>query len=345
MGVALPRSAELVVARPRRPEGGRRYVPVDPEYPQERRTFMLADAAPVLVLDEAALRRELSGFPDTDPGVAVAPENPAYVIYTSGSTGRPKGVGGHPPRRGEPGLRPGRARLGRDRGQPGAAVRLAQLRRRRLGTGRSPSRSGATLGCRRAGALAGRGAPGACSPHRREHPTPCPPSVLAHAARAAPVPRWTRLLTGGGPAEAAPPERWRLVGRRPQGRQRVRPDGVHGPVSDERSRARGGAAPIGRPVANTQAYVLDAGLRPVPVGVTGELYAAGAGLARGYAGRPGLTAERFVASPVRAGRADVPHRRPGALARRRPARVHGPGRRAGQAARLPYRARRDRVRC
>ena len=89
VGVLLPRSVDLVVAVLAIGKAGGAYVPVDPDYPVERREFMLADAAPVVVLEELP---DVSGYPATDPGVERELSGAAYVIYTSGSTGVPKGV-------------------------------------------------------------------------------------------------------------------------------------------------------------------------------------------------------------------------------------------------------------
>ncbi|WP_431985458.1 AMP-binding protein, partial [Streptomyces qinglanensis] len=92
VGVELPRSVELVVAVLAVLKAGGAYVPVDPEYPVERRAFMIEDANPLLVLGPQELARDLSDVPETDPGVDTEGHQAAYVIYTSGSTGRPKGV-------------------------------------------------------------------------------------------------------------------------------------------------------------------------------------------------------------------------------------------------------------
>ncbi|KUJ35542.1 non-ribosomal peptide synthetase [Streptomyces rimosus subsp. rimosus] len=297
VGVALPRSADLVVAVLAVLKAGGAYVPVDPDYPEERRRYMLADAAPVLVLDEAALRQDLSGFPDTDPGVHVAPENPAYVIYTSGSTGLPKGV------------------VVTHRG----VASLAHTQRERLGVTSgsrvlqfaSPSfdaavwelvvafASGATLVVPEGGRLVGEQLQGVLADRRITHAL-IPPSVVATLpdGAGAALTDFACLVVG---AEAAPPElvaHWWAGGRKVVNAYGPTESTVAVSMSDTFT---GGVVPIGRPVANTKAYVLDAGLRPVPVGVVGELYAAGAGLARGYANRPGLTAERFVASPFEPG--------------------------------------------
>ncbi|MFD7662155.1 non-ribosomal peptide synthase/polyketide synthase [Streptomyces sp. NPDC059788] len=297
VGVVLPRSVEMVVAVLAVLKAGGAYVPVDPEYPSERREFILGDSGPVLVLDEAALRQDLSGFPDTDPGVRVAPEHPAYVIYTSGSTGRPKGV-----------VVPHRGVASLSHAQTG---RLGVTAGSRVLQFASPSfdaawwelvmafGSGATLVVPEGGRLVGEALVEVLARQRVTHLT-LPPSVLG-AVPAGAETGLGALATVVLAGEAAPPE---LIARWSAGGREV--VNAYGPTESTVCVSMSGAvddsaAPIGHPVANTRTYVLDAGLRPVPVGVVGELYASGAGLARGYAGRPGLTAERFVASPFEPG--------------------------------------------
>ncbi|MEU0391164.1 non-ribosomal peptide synthetase, partial [Streptomyces chartreusis] len=296
VAVVLPRSVELVVAVLAVLKAGGAYVPVDPEYPAERRAFMLADADPVLVLDAQALARDVSGFPAEAPEVGVEMDHPAYVIYTSGSTGTPKGVAvSH---RGVASLAHTQLeRLGVD-----SRSRVLQFA--------SPSfdaafwelvtafSSGAALVVAEEGRLVGEALRDLMIGRRITHAL-IPPSVVATLPpdAAEELTDFTCLVVG---AEPCPSE---LVARWSVGRRVINAYGpTESTVAISMSGAlTGGVVPIGEPVTNTRAYVLDELLRPVPVGVVGELYASGAGLARGYVGRAGLTAERFVASPFEPG--------------------------------------------
>ncbi|MFF9349005.1 amino acid adenylation domain-containing protein, partial [Streptomyces sp. NPDC014734] len=296
VGVLLPRSVDLVVAALAVLKAGGAYVPVDLEYPAERRAFVLADVAPVLCVDAEVMGLDVSGFPDTDPGVGVWLGNPAYVIYTSGSTGLPKGV------------------VVTHRGV--ASLARSQVELLGLGSGSrvlqfaSPSfdtafwdmlvafSSGAALVVPERGRLVGEDLRRVLAEGRVTHAF-IPPSVVATlpADAAVELSEFECLATG---AEAVPPE---LVARWSGGRRVMNGYGptestvivtMAGPLS-------GGVVPVGRPVVNTRVYVLDGGLGPVPVGVPGELYVSGAGLARGYVQRPALTSERFVACPFEPG--------------------------------------------
>ncbi|MER7757361.1 non-ribosomal peptide synthase/polyketide synthase, partial [Kitasatospora sp. NPDC097643] len=286
VAVALPRSVESVVAVLGVLKAGAAYLPVDPAYPQARIAFMLADARPVLTVDDPALVGE-GDWPDTDPETALDARHPAYVIYTSGSTGRPKGV------------------VVSHRGVSGLVA--AQVERLGVAPGSrvlqfaSPSfdasfwdlcsalLTGAAL------VLAPAEAPLEALTDRRldvTHVT-LPPSALA-ALDGAGLTAATLVVAG----EACAPE---LVARWAPGRRMINAYGptettVCATMSDPLSPGSG-VPPIGRPVAGFRAYVLDERLRLVPPGVAGELYVAGPGLARGYLNRPGLTAGRFVACP------------------------------------------------
>ncbi|GLZ29128.1 hypothetical protein Lesp02_13180 [Lentzea sp. NBRC 105346] len=267
------RSVDMVVAMLGVMKAGGAYLPIDPDYPAERIEFMLRDAAPQVVLTELP---ELSG-PVDEPAVDLRPEHPAYVIYTSGSTGTPKGV--VVSHAGVPSLVASQvARFGVTSGS-----RVLQFA--------SPSFDAAfSEVCM---ALLS-GAALVIGPRDRlddiTHVT-VPPSMLA---------AWTpeqladvqTLVVAGDSVSAE------VISRFSPGRRVIN---AYGPtettVCATMSEPLVSGAPIGRPIANTRVYVLDAFLRPVPVGVTGELYVAGSGLARGYLRRPALTASRFVACP------------------------------------------------
>jgi amino acid adenylation domain-containing protein/non-ribosomal peptide synthase protein (TIGR01720 family) len=324
VALALPRSVEIVVAQLAVAKAGGAYLPVDPDYPRERIAFMLADAAPLLVIATAALAAELrrsSGLeelavlamdePETERAIAAMPgspptdadriaplllAHPAYVIYTSGSTGRPKGV------------------VVSHRGL--ASFSAAEIDHYAVREGdrvlqfSSPSFDasvlelcmslpvGAALVVPPPGPLLGEQLAEVLAERRVTHAL-IPPAALATVpAEAVPGLTEFRMVTVGGDACAA-----ELVELWAPGRRMINSYGpTEATVVATWSRPLepvpgGGAPPIGGPIWNTRAHVLDEELRPVPVGVAGELYVAGIGIARGYLRRPGLTAQRFVADP------------------------------------------------
>ncbi|MBZ9640544.1 non-ribosomal peptide synthetase, partial [Streptomyces sp. PSKA30] len=319
VAVMMDRSADLVVALLATVKAGAAYVPIDPTYPADRIAFMLADARPALlvtqqahvradipeervVVDDPATAAELEDLggedlSDADRGGRPLAVHPAYVIYTSGSTGRPKGV-----------VVPQQA-----------VVRLVrQANYVALGTddvvaqASSVSFDAATFeiwGALANGAtLVGVDRDVLLSPERltaqieRSGITTMFVTTALFNRLAAEshegLGRLRYLLFGG---EAVDPLMVRRVMELAAPKHLLH---VYGPTETTTfatwhvvERVEGGSVPIGGPVSGNRLYVLDSALRPVPPGVAGELYVSGAGLARGYLDRPGLTGERFVANP------------------------------------------------
>ncbi|WP_353902122.1 amino acid adenylation domain-containing protein [Micromonospora harpali] len=327
VGVLLEQSVELAVTLLGVLRAGGAYLPLDPEQPPARLGLMLADARPAVVLTSAELRDRLpveptappGAHPDA-PGVAVAclaeiaaevtarPDTPpqtgsgggdlAYVIYTSGSTGVPKGVAvAH------------RQVL---RYLDGVAARFAVVPAARYALLQSMSFDFAVTVFYLALATGGTVhlVPRRCTgaelaeqlrAHRIDYLKITPSHLAALAADAGPgdlLP--ARALILGG--EASDLER--IAPLAAAGTARV--FNHYGPteatvgVATYEVTADGpatGPVPTGRPLPHARVYLLDERMRPVPVGVPGELYLGGDRLARGYLHRPGLTAERFVPDP------------------------------------------------
>jgi amino acid adenylation domain-containing protein len=325
VGIHMRRSADLIVAVLAVLKAGAAYLPLDPDYPVDRLAFMLADSkAPIVLADTeppAALAggatvltmetERLERGRDDEPPHRLRPEHLAYVIYTSGSTGRPKGV--EVSHRALVNLLSAMARR----------VDLTAADRWLAVTSLSFDISGLELFAPlMAGAelvllpeIAGDG-PGMLSELRSSaativQATPSAWQLLVEAGLGT-HPR-LRAICGG---EAMPPDlAWQLTSRLGSVWN------AYGPTETTiwsclSAVSAGEPVTIGGPLANTEIYVLDADLRPVPTGVPGELYIGGEGLARGYHARAALTATRFV--PSRWGRPGSRLFRTGDLARWRP---------------------------
>ncbi|MFG1891267.1 amino acid adenylation domain-containing protein [Micromonospora sp. NPDC049051] len=303
VGIHLPRGIDLVVAMLAVLKAGGAYLPLDPAYPAERIGDMIRDATPVVVLTDADLAPRLpctaatvliADLADGRPRAAYPPaarlsgDNLAYVIYTSGSTGRPKGV----------------AVTHR------SVLNFCHAQRRILDAHAgdevlqfaSPSFDASVweilLALANGAALVlppPDADPGDLRRHAAEltHMT-LPPPLLDRLDPAA-FPRLRVLTTGGEACTAEQAARW--AGR-------VRVLHAYGPtettVVATIAQLRAGDTappPIGLPLANVRAYVVDDELRLLPPGVRGELVLGGAGVVRGYLNRPRLTAERFVPDP------------------------------------------------
>ncbi|MFI8896331.1 amino acid adenylation domain-containing protein [Streptomyces paradoxus] len=289
VALVLPRSVDIVIGQLAVLKAGAAYLPVDPAYPRDRIDYMLQDAQPVLVLRELPELSDVYG--SERPGVSVELSHPAYVIYTSGSTGRPKGV------------------VVTHEGL--ASFAAAQVERFAVTDGSrvlqfaSPSfdasvlelvmafAAGAALVVPPPGPLAGEVLAEVLTGERVTHAL-IPPAALA-SVPAGEFPAFESLVVGGDASSAELVQRW-AAGRRMVNAYGPTESTVVATLSAPLT-AEGGVPPIGRPIPNTRVYVLDERLRPVAPGVAGELYLAGAGLARGYLGRRGLTGERFVADP------------------------------------------------
>ncbi|QUQ67483.1 non-ribosomal peptide synthetase [Kutzneria sp. CA-103260] len=325
VAVVVPRTTALL-AMLAVLKAGATFLPIDPDYPADRISYILDDADPALVLTTATpdldlgdrrplildgrdVTAALADCPETDPGASdrpapLEPDSPAYVVYTSGSTGRPKGVvvtarvlinlltwqmatmGAAPGTRvsqfsaisfdafeqeilaalftGQTVVVPSED-IRRD---PNALARW--LEQRNINEFLAPdivvratleAATEQNLRLDQLRTVIQGGEPFQLTGHMREFHRQRPAiTVFNHYG-----PSETHVITGV--TLPGDPDLWPTV------------------------------APIGKPIWNCQTYVLDARLRPLPVGVAGELYLAGAGLARGYIRRPGLTAERFVANP------------------------------------------------
>jgi amino acid adenylation domain-containing protein len=312
IGICLPRSIEMLTAVLAVWKAGAAYVPLDPSFPAARLSFMASDAAVRLIVTDRTLANLVSStapkvlvdddraaVEQTDLTSTAGPLDTAYVIYTSGSTGKPKGVAVQHQALvnllcaaiAQPGLGPKDALLAvttlsfdiaglelfaplvagarivlasHEQASDGVALRnlLTESRATVLQATPATWRMLIDSGWRN-------------TPHLKML---CGGEPLSRELADTLLDHGGELWNMYGPTETTIWSSW----------QQIRQDGI--------------APSIGRPAANTQFYILDARRQPVPVGVRGELYIGGDGVAQGYLNRPELTAERFLLNPFASGR-------------------------------------------
>ncbi|WP_226457785.1 non-ribosomal peptide synthetase, partial [Pseudomonas sp. AF03-9] len=319
VGVAVERSIEMVVGLLAILKAGGAYVPLDPEYPRERLAYMLEDSGVTLLLTQAHVLEQLpipaglhsvvlgeswfEGYGEHNPGIAIDPENLAYVIYTSGSTGQPKGAGNR-----HSALTNRLCWMQQAYGLDARDTVLqktpfsfdvsvweffwplmtgARLVVAAPGDHRDPARLVSLINAEQVTTL---------------HFVPSMLQAFLQDPAVSTCHSLQRIVCSG---EALPVDAQQQVfAKLPQaglynlyGPTEAAIDVTHWTCTDEGS----DTVPIGEPIANLRSHVLDAQLLPVPVGVAGELYLGGEGLARSYHRRPALTAERFVPCPFQRG--------------------------------------------
>lgn len=312
VGICLDRSLEMIVAILGILKAGGVYVPLDPTYPAERLSYMLEDSQSNVLLTQQRLHSQLPEFSGTvveldsqwpeiarnrtgNLNITTTPENLAYVIYTSGSTGKPKGV----------------AICHRSAVAFLSWVHQVFSRDDLAGVLASTSIcfdlsvfeifvplscGGSAIVVKNALAVAELSEPAA----QRVKLINTVPSAMRELVRMKAVPASVRVVNLAG--EALPGDLVREI-YEVSGVQDV--FNLYGPSEDTTYSTYARIprthnevhVPIGRPIKNTQVYVLDERMEPLPIGAPGELLIGGEGLARGYLGRPALTAERFVPDP------------------------------------------------
>lgn len=311
VGISVERSFDMVTGLLGILKSGAAYLPLDPNYPKERLTFMLDDARVPLILTQKHLAKnlpekgaqiisldekwdEITREVDENLTREITPDNLAYVIYTSGSTGRPKGTLLH-----HRGLR----NLVSSQTQSfGVKVEDRVLQFASFGFDASVSETFMALATGAKLCLAEQetlsSGPDLLNLLREKAITnmTMPPSLQSNLT-SDDLPALNTIVSAGEKCQ------WDHVSKWANGRKYFN---AYGPTEATIGPTLGlvdgemksvPSVPIGKPIFNTQVYLIDSNMQPVPVGVPGEIHIGGVSLARGYINRPDLTAEKFVPNP------------------------------------------------